>query len=75
LEWAVKMEKPFFVSQRSRLQTLLGERSSKKLYSGCRSGSGSAECHLVIDGNDIAGRVTSIAFSLLSITHQARLHR
>ena len=64
--WAVKMEKPFFVGQRSLAilqrkplcQTLVGFElpstdSSAKV----------AECHLAIHERAIAGRVTSVAWS------------
>ncbi len=66
MEWAIKMDKPFFVGQRSlrivaprqRKQVLVGFTLDKS-----HSGAVPKECHLIIRGNDIAGRVTSIAFS------------
>lgn len=65
LEWAVKMDKPFFIGQRS-LQ--VAGRSLKQKIVGFMldadfKGTPPQECHLVIDQDDIAGRVTSIAFS------------
>lgn len=67
LEWAVKMDKPFFIGQRS-LQA--GKRSLSKLKHklvgfmlDTDQKTPPQECHLVIDQNEIAGRVTSIVFS------------
>ena len=62
--WAVAMDKPYFVGQRSLKilqargprQTLMGfEMHDAKILP--------KECHLVIEGGDIAGRVTSITYS------------
>jgi sarcosine oxidase, subunit alpha len=65
LAWAVKMDKPFFIGQRS-LQ-IVAKREVKHKLVGFRLDADIStppqECHLVIDRNDIAGRVTSIAFS------------
>ncbi len=65
LEWAVKMDKPFFIGQRS-LQ-IVAKRPVKHKLVGFMLESDITnppqECHLVIDRNDISGRVTSIAFS------------
>jgi sarcosine oxidase subunit alpha len=66
LDWAVKMDKPFFVGQRSlRIlaakpprQRLVGFELDAELF-----GPPPQECHLVIDGDDIGGRVTSICHS------------
>jgi sarcosine oxidase subunit alpha len=66
LEWVVRMDKPFFVGQRSlrivqpqvRKQKLVGFALDKGL-----SGQPPKESHLVIRDGNIAGRVTSIAFS------------
>jgi sarcosine oxidase subunit alpha len=66
LGWAVKLDKPFFVGQRSLpamakrplQQTLVGFVLDKDFQ-----GTPPQECHLVIADKDIAGRVTSIAFS------------
>ncbi|MDX2241938.1 MAG: 2Fe-2S iron-sulfur cluster-binding protein [Leptolyngbyaceae cyanobacterium bins.302] len=66
LEWAVKMDKPFFVGQRS-LRTIAKLPAQQKLVGFMLEpnfeGTPPQECHLVIDGEDIAGRVTSIAYS------------
>lgn len=64
--WAVKMDKPFFVGQRSlailqqkpRLRTLVGF-----VLSTDHRGPIPQECHLVIDGEEIIGRVTSVSHS------------
>lgn len=65
LEWAVKLDKPFFIGQRS-LQILKG-RSPRQILVGFTLDSESdnppQECHLVIADGDIAGRVTSVAYS------------
>jgi len=66
LDWAVKLDKPFFVGRRS-LQIIRKKPLRQKLV-GFRlptdlAGPAPQECHLVIDGGDIAGRVTSIAWS------------
>ena len=66
LEWAVKMDKPFFVGQRS-LRIIEKQARKHKLVGFALdkgfSGEAPKECHLVIRNGDIAGRVTSIAFS------------
>ncbi len=65
LEWAVKMDKPFFIGQRS-LQAIATQTLKQKLVGFMLESFPEAppqECHLVIENNDIAGRVTSIAFS------------
>jgi hypothetical protein len=66
LEWAVKMEKPFFIGQRS-LQILAKRPAKLKLVGFMLAkdfqGTPPSECCLVIEQGDIAGRVTSIAFS------------
>ena len=62
--WAVKMQKPFFVGQRSL--RILQQRGPRQLLMGfVIDGRAPAlkECHLVIDGSDIAGRVTSVTYS------------
>jgi sarcosine oxidase subunit alpha len=64
-DWAVKMDKPFFVGQRSlaiiaknaRRQQLVGFALEPGHRAGIR------ECHLVIRNGDIAGRVTSVGQS------------
>lgn len=66
LDWAVKMDKPFFVGQRS-LQAVARKPSRQQLVGfmlpGEPAGSLPKECHLVIDNGEIAGRVTSVAWS------------
>jgi sarcosine oxidase subunit alpha len=64
--WALKRRKPFFVGQRS-LQ-ILERRGPRQLLvgfdvAGAAAASDLKECHLIIDGEDIAGRVTSVAYS------------
>ena len=64
LDWAVKEDKEFFVGQRS-LSILKGQTLARRLagfeidpdYQGPLP----QECHLIIDQDQIAGRVTSIA--------------
>jgi sarcosine oxidase subunit alpha len=64
-DWALALDKAFFVGQRS-LQAL-GKREQRQRLVGFRlddpNGPRPLECHLVIANNDIAGRVTSIAWS------------
>ncbi|MCW5621409.1 MAG: (2Fe-2S)-binding protein [Burkholderiales bacterium] len=66
LEWAVKMDKPFFVGQRS-LQVLHKQPLRQKLAGFMLERDFNAtppkECHLVIRDGQIAGRVTSIGWS------------
>lgn len=66
MDWAVKLDKPFFVGQRAlqaiRRKPLRQKLVGFKLPAGLR-GPAPQECHLVIDQGQIAGRVTSIAFS------------
>jgi sarcosine oxidase subunit alpha len=66
MSWAVKMDKPFFVGQRSLqihekkpLERVLVGFALPRGYSGPVP----QECHLVIENNKIMGRVTSIAYS------------
>jgi sarcosine oxidase, subunit alpha len=66
VEWAVKMDKPFFVGQRS-LRTIQ-QRPVKQRLAGFAlppdfAGPAPKECHLVIRDAQIAGRVTSVARS------------
>jgi sarcosine oxidase subunit alpha len=66
LDWAVKMDKPFFVGQRS-LMAIAGKPRRQQLVGfmlpAGHPGEAPQECHLVIEGGEIAGRVTSIAWS------------
>lgn len=63
--WAVKMDKPYFIGQRS-LATL-AQRPLRQTLVGFRLAAGGAqrprESNLIIDGGRIAGRVTSIGVS------------
>jgi len=66
MSWAVKLEKPFFVGQRSL--KILQKKHRKQLLVGfaldnAYRGTQPKESHLIIDGGRIAGRVTSVAFS------------
>ena len=66
LEWALRMDKPFFVGQRSL--RIVERRASKRRLVGFALERGFAdeapkECHLIIRDDGIAGRVTSVAFS------------
>ncbi len=66
MEWAVKADKPFFLGQRSL--SILGTRPLKRRLVGfvfpeTYAGPVPRECQLVIDQGEIAGRVTSAAFS------------
>jgi sarcosine oxidase subunit alpha len=63
--WALRMNKPFFVGQRS-LQ-ILEKKPLRQTLVGFRLQSAPAapikECHLIIDAGHIAGRVTSVVKS------------
>ncbi len=65
-DWAVKMQKPFFIGQRS-LKIIAKKQSKKQLvpFTLAESFRGKLplECNLVMDGQAIEGRVTSIGFS------------
>lgn len=65
-EWAIKMEKPYFIGQRS-LSILAKRPLRKQLVPFVLAANFNAEmpmeCNLVIDGKEIAGRVTSISYS------------
>jgi sarcosine oxidase subunit alpha len=66
LDWAVKMDKRFFIGQRSL--KVLGRKPLKRRLVGFTvsptSGAGRIEeCHLIIDQGRIIGRVTSVAYS------------
>jgi sarcosine oxidase subunit alpha len=66
LEWAVKMDKRFFVGQRSLRITdakPLRQKLVGFVLADGHSGPVPQECHLVIEQGDIAGRVTSIGWS------------
>jgi sarcosine oxidase subunit alpha len=64
--WAVRMKKEFFVGQRSL--AILTEKGRKRQLVGFVLGDGDRtplpkECHLVVDGPEILGRVTSCKYS------------
>jgi sarcosine oxidase subunit alpha len=65
-EWAIKMDKPYFIGQRS-LQILYKRPLRKRLVpfmlASNFNGQMPMECNLVVNGRDIEGRVTSIAYS------------
>ena len=65
MAWAVKRHKPFFVGMPA-LNVRTAQAPSRRLV-GFRLAADTEplpeECHLVIDGERIAGRVTSIAYS------------
>jgi sarcosine oxidase subunit alpha len=66
MSWTVKMDKPFFVGQRS-LAVLRAKPLQRTLAGFCLpkgyAGPIPKECHLVIDQGEIAGRVTSVTLS------------
>jgi sarcosine oxidase subunit alpha len=66
LEWTLRMDKPFFVGQRSL--RIVQKRTPRRRLVGFALEHGLAagapkECHLIIQDGGIAGRVTSVAFS------------
>ncbi len=65
-EWVIKMDKPYFVGQRSL--SILSKRPLRKqlvafTLAANFKGEVPLECNLVIDSGEIAGRVTSISYS------------
>ena len=64
LGWAVKMDKPFFIGQRSlRIHEQRGARQQLVGFVLDDESAAVAEANLVIDGGEIAGRITSLARS------------
>jgi sarcosine oxidase subunit alpha len=64
LSWAVAMEKPFFVGQRSL--RILQARGPRQKLAGLEFAAAAPlpkECHLVIERGAIAGRLTSVTYS------------
>ncbi len=64
-EFAIKMSKPFFIGQRS-LQIIQNKPVKKKLVPfmlNVNTTDMPLDCNLVIENNEITGRVTSIAYS------------
>lgn len=65
-DWAIKMNKPYFIGQRSL--TILAKRPLRKqlvpfVLSTNFKGEMPMDCNLVVDGREILGRVTSISYS------------
>ena len=69
MPWALKMDKPFFVGQRSLriLDEAAATADAGRLHvAAALAGEMQRrpkECHLVLDGDQIAGRVTSVGWS------------
>ncbi len=64
--WAVKMDKPFFIGQRSlRIieRKVLRQKLVGFMLEAGHAGAVPQECHLIIAAGEIAGRITSIAWS------------
>lgn len=66
MDWAVKLDKPYFVGQRSL--AIVKRKPLRQKLVGFRLAEGYAgqvplECHLVVENGDLAGRVTSISWS------------
>lgn len=66
LDWALKMDKPLFVGQRSL--KIIAAKARKQQLVGFElpvdfAGTAPLECHLVIHKGEISGRVTSISYS------------
>jgi len=62
-EWAVKMEKPFFIGQRSLQIIHSTPRQSLVGFELANPAAQVLESHLAIEKGEIAGRVTSVAWS------------
>jgi sarcosine oxidase subunit alpha len=65
-DWAIKMDKPYFIGQRSLV--ILAKRPLRKqlvpfVLDENYKGEMPMDCNLVVDGRDILGRVTSISYS------------
>ncbi|MDR0673588.1 MAG: (2Fe-2S)-binding protein [Zoogloeaceae bacterium] len=76
LDWAVKMDKPFFVGQRSL--AVIGKKPARQRLSGLvfptlqgETENAPKECNLVIEDGEIAGRITSVAYSPTLCRHIA----
>lgn len=71
-DWAVKMDKPYFIGQRS-LKIIQRKTPRTKLVGfvldAISETEAPKECHLVIRDGRIAGRVTSIAYSPSLLRH------
>jgi sarcosine oxidase subunit alpha len=65
MEWALAKKKPFYVGKRS-VDMQIAKGTSRRLVGFTLTDAAAPcpkECHLVIDGDNIAGRVTSAAWS------------
>ncbi len=66
MQWALKMDKPFFIGQRS-IRILQAHPLQRTLvgftFAGGTGDSAPGECNLIIRNGAIAGRVTSVAWS------------
>ncbi|MDF2766932.1 MAG: hypothetical protein K0S81_3928, partial [Rhodospirillales bacterium] len=66
MEWAIAKSKPFFVGKRSiEIQRAAGVKRKLVGFTldGAANGRMPKECHLVLRGDEITGRVTSVGFS------------
>jgi sarcosine oxidase subunit alpha len=66
MEWAIAKSKPFFVGKRSiEIQRSAGVKRKLVGFTldGAANGRMPKECHLVLRGEEITGRVTSVGFS------------
>ena len=66
MDWAVKLDKPYFIGKRSLAIVKAKPLRQKQVgfrLSETHAGPAPLECHLVIEKGEIAGRVTSIAWS------------
>ena len=66
VDWAVRMDKPFFIGQRSL--KIINSKPQKQVLAGFvlpkdYEGAPPQECHLIIHDGEIAGRITSITKS------------
>ena len=61
LDWAVKADKPFFVGSRSL--EILRKQSRERTLVGLvlSQPDGVEECHLILEGGSMIGRITSVA--------------
>ncbi len=71
-DWAVRMDKPFFVGQRSL--RIIQDKPLRQRLTGfellpSEGADQVADCHLVIEDGAIAGRVTSVSYSHTLGTH------
>lgn len=64
LQWALALDKPFFVGQRAA-QIVMGKKQTRQLigFTLPKETTRPKEGHLVLDGDDISGNITSCEFS------------